>query len=515
MKKIKIKNLRSLVDTGYIELKPLTIVVGKNSSGKSTFIRSLPLIKQTVETRTKDPILWYSNRLVDFGSFKESINRTNTNGNINFSFEFDLSKRNLLTRHMYHIRGFYEYNNFESNTSEIKLSIDCNSESIQNLQLTVDGQKIEVYKEGKSGKTINKLRINGRDIADEFSDINPSNFGTSFLPIYITTGNKYNESVDIYFRAKLTTLLKNMSYKTTSSKTIENLIDNLKFGTSKELLKNIKNLSTTAKKLKQNLSVLSIDDVIFQEIRDYFVGMHINLLISSCNNYIEQYFHNLQYIAPVRASAERYYRLQGISLDEIDSRGENLPMIIHNMSQAQKRKFSTWTKDYFGFHIETSISGGHTSLQLIYENGDKINLADTGFGYSQILPIVLSMWKYTNIRKRDGFRNSNKMYTLVIEQPELHLHPAFQGKLVDTFIDVIKLCKEKDIDIKIIIETHSETIINKVGYLIAKKEFESDNVNILIFNNQQNPYDTKIEKANYDTEGILERWPIGFFNMEV
>lgn len=73
--KIRIRNLRSLKDTGEVELKPLTLLVGKNSSGKSTFLRVFPLFKQTLETNTNEPILWYSSRYVDFGSFNESLNK--------------------------------------------------------------------------------------------------------------------------------------------------------------------------------------------------------------------------------------------------------------------------------------------------------------------------------------------------------------------------------------------------------------------------------------------------------
>ena len=90
LKKIRIKNLRSLIDTKEVEIKPLTILVGKNSTGKSTFLRFFPLMKQTLMTRKNEPILWYGKDYVDFGSFKESISKNKIGECINFQFEFDL-----------------------------------------------------------------------------------------------------------------------------------------------------------------------------------------------------------------------------------------------------------------------------------------------------------------------------------------------------------------------------------------------------------------------------------------
>lgn len=72
---IQLKNLRSLKDTGFIQLKPITVLVGKNSVGKSTFLRSFPLIRQSCERQKRAPILWYG-KLVDFGDFKTALNRT-------------------------------------------------------------------------------------------------------------------------------------------------------------------------------------------------------------------------------------------------------------------------------------------------------------------------------------------------------------------------------------------------------------------------------------------------------
>lgn len=46
---IRLRNFRSLKDTGIIELKPLSLLIGKNSSGKSSFLRFFPLIQQSLE----------------------------------------------------------------------------------------------------------------------------------------------------------------------------------------------------------------------------------------------------------------------------------------------------------------------------------------------------------------------------------------------------------------------------------------------------------------------------------
>jgi AAA15 family ATPase/GTPase len=52
-----VKNLRCLIDTGQIPIKPITILVGRNSSGKSTFLRAFPLLRQSVENPRRSPIL--------------------------------------------------------------------------------------------------------------------------------------------------------------------------------------------------------------------------------------------------------------------------------------------------------------------------------------------------------------------------------------------------------------------------------------------------------------------------
>ena len=98
MDSIRVERLRCLGDTGYIQLKPITVLLGQNSSGKSSFLRILPLLRQSVESRTTGPILWFG-RLVDFGNFKDAHQTgAEDNNNIEFSFNFKLEPKNSTYR---------------------------------------------------------------------------------------------------------------------------------------------------------------------------------------------------------------------------------------------------------------------------------------------------------------------------------------------------------------------------------------------------------------------------------
>ena len=68
--KIKIKNFRSFKDMDYIDIKPITILIGRNSSGKSSFLRTFPMLKQSFEEKTRSPILLYGN-YIDFGTYED------------------------------------------------------------------------------------------------------------------------------------------------------------------------------------------------------------------------------------------------------------------------------------------------------------------------------------------------------------------------------------------------------------------------------------------------------------
>jgi hypothetical protein len=266
-----------------------------------------------------------------------------------------------------------------------------------------------------------------------------------------------------------------------------------------------------------------LEDKDWHTIFDLLIFMHVNSIIYLCNNILSFDMKNVKYVKPIRSDVQRYYRIQGLNVKEIDSSGENIPMFLHSLSNSENEDFKKWTKKYFNIILSIEESAGHVSLNI--QSGSvgherTLNLADVGYGYSQVLPILVWLWtcKQGVSNKK---ANDNKTITLVIEQPEVHLHPAFQAKIIDLFVDIINNSMvinngEERYRIKILFETHSEAMINRLGYLIAKKKLNSDLINVVIFDKNIDSVNngTKVCSTKFSDEGELTNWPIGFFSPE-
>ncbi len=113
------------------------------------------------------------------------------------------------------------------------------------------------------------------------------------------------------------------------------------------------------------------------------------------------------------------------------------------------------TRFGIGHGIEIVNSGeGQGYFLYILVKGEKILLADLGYGISQVLPLI---FKIISVALEDG---GNKK--LFIEEPESNLHPALQSKLAELFADAAE-----NFGIQFVIETHSEYFIRKLQMLTA------------------------------------------------
>lgn len=517
MKSIRIKNLRSLSDTKDMELKPINILVGANSSGKSTFLRLFPLIKQSLRKKVNGPILWTGDDddYVDFGSFKETVNNCSEEKEIKFKFKFDMriDSKNFF---------YYRNNSFKNTNVDIEFSLserqDNNFDYISKIIIKIFSYKILL--EFNEEQHVKYLKIN--DNEHSISENNGKNrifiggeytlFDISLSNLQEIAFNKINDIIKKEKMKPLEKLNKNL-YRTFG-------MDYITIALGSEIqnyfFKNIVELDTQSEKLNELINSDSVRQYIEKIASDFefdeLVMMYMTPHIYKCiSRYLSQYFRNVYYIAPVRATAERYYRLRNIAVNEVDCRGKNLPIFLNSLKNTEFKNFQNWTEKNLGFIIDKSFKEGHVSLKIKKsETNNTVNLSDSGFGYSQILPIITQLW-YITLTKKELINNTP--ITITIEQPELHLHPALQAKLIDVIVKVMKSLEGKK-NVNFIIETHSKTIIDRLGNLIYKKKVKKNDIAIFIFNKDTKNLNTEIECASFDEKGYLENWPIGFFDPE-
>jgi AAA15 family ATPase/GTPase len=161
MLKVRLKNFRSLVDTGDVELRPITILVGQNSSGKSTFARFFPLLRQSLLTRSQAPLLWFGDD-VDFGNFKE-VKTSFTNAQ---HIVISLDAVNSAQEHNYTYTGRSRIRELPSMGYEAHISGSEKRSQISKVIYSVGNDTVEIDFKSRSMK-ITALRLNGKNYSNK------------------------------------------------------------------------------------------------------------------------------------------------------------------------------------------------------------------------------------------------------------------------------------------------------------------------------------------------------------
>jgi len=223
--------------------------------------------------------------------------------------------------------------------------------------------------------------------------------------------------------------------------------------------------------------------------REYFI---LREIIENIISSIE----SIQFIGPIREYPSRYYLASGEKVSNVGSSGE---YAIHILKQNEvlggdlKEQLSKWlykldvAEDLYIKPIDPNLFSLEIKSSVTKTT---VNIADTGFGVSQIIPVIVQSYLTPH--------NS----TLILEQPEIHLHPRAQAILADLFIELAKLGRN------FIVETHSEHLILRLQRRVAEKEIENDKVKIYYFN----PTGTGvvIREIKIDSKGQLLDFPKGF-----
>lgn len=495
METLRIKGFRSIEDSGEIQLKPITVAIGKNSCGKSSFIRFFPLLKQSMEKEIAESLLWYGD-YVDFGEYQNIKPNHGNESKTSFEMKFTLENYGRFYFGVLHAKG---------KNLQIIVKISIEEKFIERIELKYYDQNILI--ELNENKSLKKIIINNNENCIDPKMYSWYRESKCLIPLI---AHKDDDSRMYYrfFHANQDIkkcILNMFSDIEISKEETDDIVNDILCICSQEtvgdyLMHKCKN--------KKVCEYFMNNEAKVQEMNSYIVMDTLPSLLYSINMKMLEEAENLHYLKPIRANVNRYYRIQGASIDQVDSDGSNLAMILYNLDNRERQAFEKWCKDTFGIMFSLSKRSGHASLIIKDNHNNETNLADTGYGYSQILPIIVELWillyKTENIR--------NKAITIVIEQPELHLHPAFQKTIIDLFSNLVKNpnLKNNNTDLKIIFETHSETMINRLGYLVNTKVLDENDVNILAF--EKKDAETTIKPLYFNELGLIPEWPTGFFS---
>ena len=229
----------------------------------------------------------------------------------------------------------------------------------------------------------------------------------------------------------------------------------------------------------------------------------------------EKLMDRIFYLGPLRDYPQREYTWSGGSPYNVGSRGESTINAILAASEKGKvfqmkkgsRKLSfqevvaMWLKEMGLIHSfsVSEIAKGSNIYQAKVEvdkGSPEVLLTDVGIGVSQVLPVIVLL------------NHVPEGSTVILEQPEIHLHPNAQSGLAGAVIEIAKTR-----DLQVIVESHSEHLLRRLQRRVADETISADLVK-LYFVKQENG-EARLTDIGLNLYGEIENWPPDFFGDEM
>ena len=419
--KLRIKNFKCLQDTGELDIRPLTFLVGPNSSGKSSILQVLLMLRQTVDSTDPNVPLATSNGWIEMGAYPDFVYKHECDTNLEFHLEFSVSEKD------------WPFGGLDRSPNQLSMVVvfsynpkTTNIELEESVLVLDDILTTKVVKGiGKQYSAIQSWQEKkGRKKKKKVDDVRPHKF-YHFRPAFLKEGGFYPYPFPVFPPGFL----------------------------------------------------------------------------------IEKWFRNVFYLGPLRESPRRFYVTSGQTPQDVGIKGERAIAVWWSAERGEtkkirelKKEIQYWFKKLGMGNLVRLDKIGKANLYTVTVkdlfSGIEANLADIGFGASQTLPIIIE-----SLYAPEGS-------TLLIEQPEIHLHPRAQSVLGDLFLEASKRGHRN-----FIIETHSEHILARVRRRIAEGKIKAEDIAIYYF--EPTSEGTSIKRVTLNKYGQYESFPHGFFDEDI
>ena len=418
---MRLENFKSWQDTSNITLRPITGFFGANSSGKTSLIQALLLLKQTADSPNREIVFHFGDRKtpVDLGDFESVIHGHDTSGTLRISFNWEAKR-------MLHVPkvGW---------TDDIGFSVA--SRKGKGKSPILDEMSYRV------GDAVFGMRRKPDAKYDLFAD------GTSFeFERYV------GRPFDVLSTAKC-------------------------YGFPDRIRRNFWNAG----------------------------------FLSDLEFGLEERLGNVYYLGPLRAHPERRYAWSGAQPIDMGRAGESVVDAIltsrerdemigrgSGISRVTLEEYvALWLKELGLVHdfSVVPLAEGSPVFEVRVRKSPKsaeVLITDVGFGVSQILPVLVLCFYVP------------KGSTVILEQPEIHLHPAIQAGLADVFIDAWKKR-----GVQILLESHSEHLLRRLQRRIAEEDVSTDDVGLFFC--RADDAGSILDTLELDPYGNITNWPKDFF----
>lgn len=423
----------------------VTGLFGKNSSGKSSIIQLLLLLKQTKNATDRRLVLDFGgpNELVNLGNYQALVHGNDRNADIDWTLDWDLPEPLKIHDPMGSRKDIlYEGNNLRLST------------------------RVGLNQVGSKGEHLSARRME-YGFSETVFGIEPK--------ISDETGTKVSHE----FQLK------------SEGKRPFNFIRNQGRGWPLSGPVKSHRFPDQARTYFQNTSFLSEFEYEYEDLMD-----------------------RIFYLGPLREYPQREYRWSGASPDGVGPRGERtVDAILAATAGGEKRNIGSGKLKTFqemiaywlhkldmihSFRIEEIGSGTNLYQARVKTDprGPETMLTDVGFGVSQVLPVLVLLYYVPE----DSI--------VMLEQPEIHLHPSVQSGLAEMMIEVAKKR-----EVQIIVESHSEHLLRRFQRRVAEEKTPSSDLKLYFVETSRGA--ARLNDLKLNKWGGIENWPDGFFGDEL